>query len=117
MSVPTRAFIGLGANLGNARTAVERALDALAQIPGTRVLARSSLYVSAPHDAAGPDYFNAVAELATSQTASDLLAQPPDKGMSTKSDRSAVPAKKRFMGRMIGSRIENCWFKDVQADM
>ena len=75
MSAPTRAFVGLGANLGDPRATVEGAFDALGQIPGTRVLARSSLYVSAPHDAAGPDYFNAVVELSTSQTGSGLLAQ------------------------------------------
>jgi len=75
VSVPTRVFVGLGANLGDARGTVERAFEKLTQIPGTRLLSRSSLYVSAPHDAAGPDYFNAVAELATSQTASALLSQ------------------------------------------
>ncbi|MEP7101263.1 MAG: 2-amino-4-hydroxy-6-hydroxymethyldihydropteridine diphosphokinase [Burkholderiales bacterium] len=73
MSLPTRVFVGLGANLGDLPAAIERAFEALGQIPCTRMLARSSLYVSAPRDAAGPDYLNAVAELRSSQSAAELL--------------------------------------------
>ena len=67
------AHIGVGANLGDARQAVVQALDDLGRLPGTRLLARSSLYRTAPVDAGGPDYVNAVASLATSLTAPDLL--------------------------------------------
>jgi 2-amino-4-hydroxy-6-hydroxymethyldihydropteridine diphosphokinase len=59
------AYVGLGANLGDARAALEAALQALATLPGTQVLRRSSLYRSAPIDSSGPDYLNAVAELQT----------------------------------------------------
>lgn len=59
------AWIGLGANLGDARAALRAAVRALAALPGTRVLRVSSLYRSAPVDAGGPDYLNAVAELDT----------------------------------------------------
>jgi len=59
------AWIGLGANLGDARAALRVAVRALAALPGTRVLRVSSLYRSAPVDAGGPDYLNAVAELDT----------------------------------------------------
>jgi len=58
--------IGLGANLGeSAPRTVERAIAALGQLPHTRLLARSSLYRSAPVKADGPDYYNAVATLRT----------------------------------------------------
>ncbi|MEF7613926.1 2-amino-4-hydroxy-6-hydroxymethyldihydropteridine diphosphokinase [Aquincola sp. MAHUQ-54] len=60
-----RVFVGLGANLGDARGAVQAALQALAGWPGVRVAAASSLYRSAPVDAGGPDYINAAAELQT----------------------------------------------------
>jgi 2-amino-4-hydroxy-6-hydroxymethyldihydropteridine diphosphokinase len=43
-------------------------------MPGARLLQASSLYRSAPVDASGPDYINAVAMVATSLTAPDLLA-------------------------------------------
>ena len=73
VSLPIRAFIGLGANLGDLSAALGRAFDELARIPGTQLIAKSSLYVSAPQDAGGPDYLNAVAELATTQSAQGLL--------------------------------------------
>lgn len=70
-----RAFVGLGANLGDARTALTSALRELSLCAHTRVLAQSSLYRSAPVDADGPDYLNAVAELDTRLTPDALLAE------------------------------------------
>ena len=72
---PVLAYIGLGANLGNAAAAVTRAMDAIAALPATRVTRRSSLYASAPVDAEGPDYVNAVVEVETTLPAPLLLAQ------------------------------------------
>jgi 2-amino-4-hydroxy-6-hydroxymethyldihydropteridine diphosphokinase len=67
------AYVALGANLGDARQAVADALDALNALPGTRLTKASSLYRTAPVDSSGPDYINAVAEVATLLTAPDLL--------------------------------------------
>ena len=61
-----RVFVGLGANLGDARATLAHALQALAALPQTQCLAVSSIYRSAPVEASGPDFFNAVAELQTS---------------------------------------------------
>ncbi|MBY4897308.1 2-amino-4-hydroxy-6-hydroxymethyldihydropteridine diphosphokinase [Cupriavidus sp. AU9028] len=69
----TLAFIGIGANLGDARQAVKDAIVCLAQQVGITILARSSLYRSAPVDAGGDDYYNAVVKLDTSLSASQLL--------------------------------------------
>ena len=69
------AYVGLGANLGDAQQALEEALAALARLPGSRLLRSSRVYRSAPVDAAGPDYFNAVAQVDTTLTAPGLLAQ------------------------------------------
>jgi 2-amino-4-hydroxy-6-hydroxymethyldihydropteridine diphosphokinase len=71
---PTAAWIGLGANLGDRTAALRTALAALAALPGTRLWRVSSLYRSAPVDAGGPDYLNAVAEIATQLPPHDLLA-------------------------------------------
>jgi 2-amino-4-hydroxy-6-hydroxymethyldihydropteridine diphosphokinase len=68
------AFVGLGANLGDARATVEAALQALAALPGTRLAERSSLFRSAPVDAGGDDYVNAVARIETTLPAAELLA-------------------------------------------
>lgn len=72
---PVAAFIGLGANLGDPQQALRDALAALARLPGTRLVRSSRLYRSAPVDAGGPDYVNAVAEIATRLDAQSLLAQ------------------------------------------
>ena len=69
------AFVGLGANLGDAPATLAWALKALGALPATSLLAASSLYKTAPQDCppGSPDYFNAVAELRTALTAPDLL--------------------------------------------
>ncbi len=68
------AYVGLGSNLDNPQLQITRALEALAQLPGTRLDACSSLYRSAPM---GPqdqaDYLNAVVRLMTSLAPEDLL--------------------------------------------
>lgn len=70
-----RVFIGLGANLGDARRTLQQALDALAHLPQTTWRSTSSLYRSAPLEAQGPDFFNAVAELRTLLRPLALLAE------------------------------------------
>ena len=75
MRDPVEAFIGLGANLGDAREALESALRELARLPGTELLAASRIYRSAPVDAGGPDYLNAVARISTCLGAPELLAE------------------------------------------
>ena len=71
----TPAFIGLGANLGDARAALDAAFFALAALPGTVLRAASSIYRSAPVDASGPDYLNAVVMLETHLAPHALLAE------------------------------------------
>ena len=69
-----RAFVGLGANLGDPRRAIAAAIRAIAALAHTRLVAVSSLYRSAPVDATGPDYLNAVAELRTALAPDALLS-------------------------------------------
>jgi 2-amino-4-hydroxy-6-hydroxymethyldihydropteridine diphosphokinase len=69
-----RAYIGIGANLGDARANVLDAIARLARAPGTRLLRASSLYRTAPIDSSGDDYINAVAALDTTLGAHALLA-------------------------------------------
>ena len=71
------AFVGIGGNLGQARTTVLAAIDALAQLPQTQLIASSPLYGSAPlgENAEGPNYVNAVAQLQTSLSADALLRE------------------------------------------
>lgn len=68
------AYVGIGANLGDARANVLDALRRLALLQGTMVLETSGLYRTAPVDAKGPDYINAVACIDTSLDPQQLLA-------------------------------------------
>lgn len=69
------AYVGLGANLGDSRAALGQALEELGRLPRTAVVCVSSLYRSAPVDASGPDFLNAVAELRTALGPYELLAE------------------------------------------
>lgn len=74
LSRPTvTAYIALGANLGDARATVLRAMDALGAIMGTQLVKRSALYSTAPMASSGPDYINAVVEVTTQLSAPELL--------------------------------------------
>jgi len=69
-----RAFLALGANLGNPEAQVQSAIAALGTLPHTRLVRASSLYRSAPVGYADqPDFLNAVAEVATALAPRELL--------------------------------------------
>lgn len=75
-NVPTtvRAFVAFGANLGDPAAAFALALARLDALPGTRVVAQSALYRTAPVGVgAQPDYINAVIALDTTLGAGALL--------------------------------------------
>lgn len=70
-----RVFIGLGANLGDPAATLEAAVSSLAALPQTTLSARSKIFVSAPIDAPGPDYLNAVVEIETKLLPAVLLRE------------------------------------------
>ena len=60
------AYIGIGSNLNGPVEQVETAFGLLGELPDSRLVARSSLYRSAPFGGVEqPDFVNAVAALAT----------------------------------------------------
>lgn len=73
MAVVVRAYVALGANLGDAQGTVRAAMDEVARLPQTQLVAASSLYRTAPVDSSGPDYINAVVAVDTGLTATELL--------------------------------------------
>jgi len=75
MREPVIATIGLGANLGDARQAVQDAMRDIAAFEHCQLHAASPLYRSAPVDSSGPDYINAVMQISTRLSAPDLLAR------------------------------------------
>ncbi|WP_079435880.1 2-amino-4-hydroxy-6-hydroxymethyldihydropteridine diphosphokinase [Zoogloea sp. LCSB751] len=75
-AVVTRAYVALGANLGEPVKHLRAAVDDLGTLPGTQVTARSSLYRSAPVGLLNqPDFINAVVAVDTPLPALELLRQ------------------------------------------
>jgi 2-amino-4-hydroxy-6-hydroxymethyldihydropteridine diphosphokinase len=73
---PVLAHIGLGSNLEDPASQVERTFAELAALPGTRLARRSRLYRTPPWGLPGqPDFINAVAEVDTTLAPRDLLDQ------------------------------------------
>ncbi len=70
----TPVYIGMGANLGKPVEAIAQAIEALKPLAMDGVVCCSPLYRSAPMDADGPDYINAVAMLMTTHSAHAMLA-------------------------------------------
>lgn len=68
------AYVALGSNLREPQRQLQAGFGALAQLPHTQLVARSSLYRSAPVGYADqPDFVNAVAALRTTLAARALL--------------------------------------------
>ncbi|MFM1807089.1 MAG: hypothetical protein RL212_1348, partial [Pseudomonadota bacterium] len=67
------AFIGLGGNIGDTKQLIKDAIVCLAQHPELKVLTRSCMYQSAPVNASGNDFINAVISIETQLTPNDLL--------------------------------------------
>lgn len=70
----TRAYVALGANIGEPVRHLRAAVVDLDTLPGTTVVARSSLYRSAPVGLVDqPDFINAVVSVDTTLEPLDLL--------------------------------------------
>ncbi len=70
-----RAYIGIGANLGDREETIARALDLLAARPGVELVAVSQLRETAPWGYTDqPAFLNGAAALDTSLGATELLA-------------------------------------------
>ena len=73
VNLRVHAFIGIGANLGDTRATVSKACVDVGRLPSTQLLRQSSLYATAPHEASGPDFVNAVVEISTRLSPQNLL--------------------------------------------
>ena len=68
-----RAFIGFGGNIGDTRQLITDAIVCLAQRQELSIMAKSCFYQSAPIEALGGDYINAVIEIETELSPYGLL--------------------------------------------
>ncbi len=69
----TLAYLGLGANLGQAKETLQQAIATLTLHPNLSVCGTSSLYRTQPIEADGPDYYNCVVAIETSLSPGLLL--------------------------------------------
>lgn len=69
------AWLALGANLGAAENTISQAIRTIAQWQHTQLIRASSLYQTAPIEATGNDYINAVVEISTQLSPQHLLQQ------------------------------------------
>jgi len=65
--------VAFGANLGEAQTTVLQAIQDVGALANTQLQIASSLYASAPHEAIGPEFVNAVAMYDTDLPPLELL--------------------------------------------
>ncbi|HVJ98324.1 MAG TPA: 2-amino-4-hydroxy-6-hydroxymethyldihydropteridine diphosphokinase [Acidimicrobiia bacterium] len=106
----TQAFLALGSNLGDRAANLQGAVDGLARAPGTRVIAISRVYETAP--VGGPEqgpYLNAVVEVATDLDPHALLA------VGQQLERAA----QRVRGERWGPRtldVDVLLFDDIEVD-
>ncbi|WP_197712103.1 2-amino-4-hydroxy-6-hydroxymethyldihydropteridine diphosphokinase [Polynucleobacter necessarius] len=68
-----QAYIGFGGNIGDTRQLITDAIVCLALRSELQILAKSYLHQSAPIDAAGGNYINAVIEIETELSPDGLL--------------------------------------------
>ena len=73
-AAPTRAYLGIGSNLGDRLGYLQLAVDGLAATDGVSVVAVSAVYETDPVGPEQPDYLNAVVALDTTLTPQALLA-------------------------------------------
>lgn len=73
----TRAYLGLGSNLGDRQQLLSAARDALARMQGVQVIGCSALYQTAPvgGPAGQPPFLNAVLAMESSLSAPELLSR------------------------------------------
>jgi len=87
-----RAYIGLGANQGDVMAGLNAAVAALRSIERSQFVAVSPFYRTAPIDAPGPDFTNAVAALDTELEPYSLLLHLADIEMMLGRKRRATDA-------------------------
>jgi 2-amino-4-hydroxy-6-hydroxymethyldihydropteridine diphosphokinase len=90
------AYIALGTNLGDRAANYKKAVDTIAELEGTRITRRSSLYESEPHGRARNWFLNGVIEIQTELDPNELLKalQKIETGMGRKRPAKGEGGKK-----------------------
>jgi 2-amino-4-hydroxy-6-hydroxymethyldihydropteridine diphosphokinase len=106
----SRAFLSLGSNLGEREARLGAARGALAALPGTKMMAASRIFETAPQDLADqPAFLNQVVCLETTLAPFDLL----DACQRIESEQGRV-REKRFGPRTLD--VDILLFQDVVSE-
>ena len=104
-----RAYIGLGSNQGETHRMLDAAVAALRALERSEFVAESPRYVSAPIDATGPDYLNAVVAIDTELEPYGLLLHLLDleimMGRKRRGEKKNAPRKVDLDLLLIGDLI------------
>jgi 2-amino-4-hydroxy-6-hydroxymethyldihydropteridine diphosphokinase len=113
VSAEVEAYVGLGANMGDAAATVEAAIGRIDALAGVRVLSRSSLYRTPAWGVTDqPDFVNAVARIATGLDPRQLL--------DALLDIERVAGRDRARSRRWGPReldLDLLLYGDTRVDM
>jgi len=102
VTAPVRACIGLGANLGHPQAALRGAVEALAALPASTLLAVSRFYRTVAWGQVDqPDFINAAVLLETRLEPQALLAHLLDIERAAGRDRSHDTASQRWGPRVL----------------
>jgi len=95
MNVQRRAYIGLGANQGDLEETLKSAIESIKSIERSRFVVASPFYKTAPIDAEGPDFLNAVAAIDTELEPYGLLLHLLDIELMLGRKRRGAPGDKK----------------------
>ena len=106
---PARAYLGLGSNLGDSKALLLRAVGKLGELPGTRVVALSDLYVTAPVGGPEqPDFLNMVVAVDTTMPPLRLL-----RAVQGLEDRAGRKREERWGPRTLD--VDILWYHAFEA--
>jgi 2-amino-4-hydroxy-6-hydroxymethyldihydropteridine diphosphokinase len=104
-AAPRRVFVALGSNLGDRAAHLRSAAGALAGLPGTSLLAASSLYETAPQDLEDqPAFLNQVVALETASSPSSCSPNASASSASAGGGARCALARARSMSIYCWSR-------------
>jgi 2-amino-4-hydroxy-6-hydroxymethyldihydropteridine diphosphokinase len=98
--VQRRAYIGLGANQGDLQETLKSAIESIKSIERSSFVAASPFYKTAPIDADGPDFLNAVAAIDTELEPYGLLLHLLDIELMLGRKRRGAPGEKKAARRV-----------------
>ena len=101
-----RVCVAFGANLGDAQATVLQAIQDVGALASTQLQKASSLYASAPLEATGPEFVNAVAIYSTNLPPLDLLDALQNEDRVSGDERSDTQQVQRAIDQLEANQVQ-----------